>query len=42
MIHTATHPGKPITAADGGEVTGDHDADLLLAALAAEAEEDDQ
>jgi len=40
-IHTATHPGKPITAADGGQLTGDHDADLLLAALAAEAEEDD-
>jgi hypothetical protein len=32
----------PITAADGGQLTGGHDADLLSAALATEAEEDDQ
>lgn len=40
-IHTATHPAKPITVADGGAPAIDIDADLLIAALDAEAAEDD-
>jgi integrase/recombinase XerD len=44
-IHTATHPGKPITAADGGahaagDVAIDLEADLLLSALDLEAAEE--
>ncbi|MGH6613395.1 site-specific tyrosine recombinase XerC [Sphingomonas sp.] len=41
-IHTATHPGKPIAAgASRAPENSAGDADLLLAALAIEAEEDD-
>lgn len=41
-IHTATHPGKPIaTGALRAPENHADDADLLLAALAIEAEEDD-
>lgn len=40
-IHTATHPGKPITAADGGAPTADLDADLLISVLDVEAAEED-
>lgn len=40
-IHTATHPGKPISAADGGTSIQGAEADLLSAALDAEAIEEE-
>lgn len=39
-VHTATHPGRPIGAADRYDPTGDAQADAFLAALRREAEED--
>jgi hypothetical protein len=36
-----THPGRPITTADGGQPAGDEQANLLSPALAAKAEKED-
>lgn len=41
QIHTATHPGRPISRTRAASQDAGHDRDLLLVALDAEADEDD-